>query len=209
MRVAALAAVALLATVGLLGLVTARPAAARAEPLQVSLDGRRWSATIDRPLFASDRRWVPGDVETVTVWARNASTDAAGLTIQVVDPGRGSRLEQDLQLVATANGRPLSGSTSYPVAPGAPVRVNLTLALPTAAGNLSQDQRTEVRLRVTLTQLTRSAPSRPPAPHLGLPNTGASALSSILLATGLLLLPTGAAVLGVRHRHRGVRGERE
>jgi len=63
-------------------------------------------------------------------------------------------------------------------------------------------------LRVTLTQLTGPVPPIPPAFDRGLPNTGASSRSGVLLAVGLLLLSTGAAVLGVRHRLRRVRGER-
>jgi hypothetical protein len=206
-RVATLVA-ALLTMIGLLGPVTARPAAARAEPLQVSLDGHRWSARIDRPLFESDRRWVPGDVETVTVWARNTSTDAASLTIQVLDQGGDSRLEDELQLTAMANGQPLTGTAGYPVGPGTPVPIDLALAFPASAGNASQGQRTDVMLRVTLTRRTGSVPPVPPASDLGLPDTGASALSSVLLATGLLLLSTGAAVLGGRSQLRRVRGER-
>ena len=199
---------ALLAMIGLLGLVAPRPAAARPEPLQVSIDGQRWSARIDRPLFESDRRWVPGDVETVTVWARNTSTDAAGLTLQVVDQDGGSRLGDELQLTATANGEPLTGTAGYPVDPGASVRIALTVTFPASAGNASQEQRMDFVLRVTLTQLTGPVPPIPPAFDRGLPNTGASSRSGVLLAVGLLLLSTGAAVLGVRHRLRRVRGER-
>jgi hypothetical protein len=207
------AAAALMIVLGLFGLVAARPAVARAEQLQVSLDGQRWSARVDRPLFASDRRWVPGDVETVPVWARNTSTDAAGLTVQLLDRTE-SRPEDDLQLTATANGQPLTGTAGYPVPPGAPVRIDLTLAFPAFAGNAGQQQSTAVTLRVTLTQRTGAVPSTPPDrdrkdPADGaLPNTGVSALTSALLITGSALLVTGAAVLGVRSPLRRARGER-
>jgi hypothetical protein len=207
-------AAALMIMLGLWGLAADRPAAARAEPLQVSLDGQRWSARVDRPLFASDRRWVPGDIETVPVWARNTSTDAAGLTVQLLDRAGGTRLGDDLQLTATANGQPLNGPAGYPVPPGAPVRVDLTLAWPASAGNAGQQQGADVTLRVTLTQRTGAVPPTPPdldrgeRPDRGLPHTGVSALTGALLVAGPALLFTGAAVLGVGPRLRRARGER-
>jgi len=69
---------------------------------------------------------------------------------------------------------------------------------------VSQQQRADVSLRVTLTQQAGAVPSESP----GLPDTGASVLSSALLLTGSVLLLTGAAVLGVRPRLRRARGER-
>jgi hypothetical protein len=210
-RIGGPAAAALMVVLGLVGLVAARPAAARAEPLQVSLDGQRWSARVDRPLFGSDRRWVPGDSETVPVWARNTSTDAARLTVQLLDRSGGFRLEDELQLTATVDGRPLTGTSGYPVLPGAPVRIDLTLAWPASAGNRGQQQDAGVTLRVTLTQLTGTVPpdlDGEKRPDRGLPDTGASVLTSALLVTGSVLLTTGAAVLGVGHRLRRTRGER-
>ena len=209
MRLRARAAVAGMIMVGLVGLAPARPSFAQADQLQVSLDGRHWSSRIDRPLFDADRRWVPGDTETVTVWARNTSTDAAGLTIRILDQDPGSRLDDELQLRATANGQPMSGPTGYPVVPGDPVRVDITLIFPATATNASQRRPVDVTLRLTLTQLVGSAPPIPPGSEPGLPDTGASPLANGLLVAGTLLMSTGVALLGVRRRTRQPsRGER-
>ncbi len=184
MRLRTPVAAAGLIMLGLVGLAPARPAVAQADQLQVSLDGRHWSSRIDRPLFDADRRWVPGDTETVTVWARNTSTDIAGLTIRILDQDPGSRLDDDLQLSATANGQPMSGTTGYPVVPGDPVRVDITLLFPAAATNASQRRLVDVTLRLTLTQRVGSAPPIPPGSEPGLPDTGAPPLVGVLLVAG-------------------------
>jgi hypothetical protein len=194
---------------GLVGLTPARPSAAQADELQVSLDARHWSSRIDRPLFDAGERWVPGDTETVTVWARNTSTDAAGLTIRILDQGAGSPLADELQLSTTANGQSLSRTTAYPVVPGDRARVDITLTFPASAANVSQRQPIDVTLRLTLTELIGSAPPIPPGSEPGLPDTGAPPLARVLLVAGPLLLATGAALLGTRRRARSSRrGER-
>lgn len=193
---------------------SAGPAAARTDQLQVSLDAQRWFSALDRPLFDSGRRWVPGDTETVIVWARNTSTDLARLTVRVVDQNAGSRLDDELQLSVAVNGRPLDtapGAAGYPVDPGAPVRVDITVAFPASAGNVSQRQRTDFSLRLTLTQLVDDPAGPEPGPGPGdpaLPNTGASALAAALLVVGPLLTATGAALLGARRRPHSTRGAR-
>lgn len=210
MKLRTRAAFAVMIMLGLVGLVPARPSAAQADQLQVSLDGRQWSSRVDRPLFDADRRWVPGDTETVTVWARNTSTDTAALTIRILDGNPGSRLGDDLQLGATANGQPMSGTTGYPVVPGDAVRVDITLTFPAAASNASQRRPVDVTLQLTLTELIPAeSPTIPPGSESGLPNTGAPPLAGVLLVAGPLLLSAGAGFLGVRRRmgHPG-RGER-
>ena len=64
----------------LLLVTTARPAQA-GTGLSLSLDGRRWSDSIDGELFDSTDTWVPGDEATVTFWVRNDS----GLTGRPAD----------------------------------------------------------------------------------------------------------------------------
>jgi hypothetical protein len=204
---------ALVILLSLSALAPTRPAVARAGQLQLSLDGRRWFSTIDRPLFDADRRWVPGDTETVRVWARNTSTDAADLTVRILSPTPGSELEDELRLSATANGQPLSRAAGYPVTPGDPVRVDLALTFPASAGNASQRRPIDVTLRLTLTQLlgtepTKNQPGSPRGSEPGLPGTGLSLDSSLLLLAGPLLLTAGAAVLVAGRRSRPSRGER-
>lgn len=212
MRLRIRAAVAVMVLLGLVGWAPGRPATARTDELQVSLNGQRWFSRIDQPLFDTDRRWVPGDTQTVTVWARNTSTEAAGLSIGIVaDPG--SRLDEELLLTATANGQPLRRALDNPVVPGDLVRVDITLAFPVGAGNVSQRQRLDLTLRLTLTQRVPSQPPTneplpPPASEPGLPSTGLSTASSVLLVVGSLLLSTGATVLAARRRSRPSRGER-
>jgi hypothetical protein len=76
----------------------------------------------------------------------------------------------------------LTGTAGYPVDPGGSVRIALTVTFPASAGNASQEQRMDFVLRVTLTQLTGPVPPIPPAFDRGLPNTGASSRSGVLLA---------------------------
>ena len=139
---------------GLVAVTEATPAAAATDELGVSLDGRRWHATVTRPLFDSTRRWVPGDEQTATVWARNQSGADAVLTATLIN--RRGLLRPDLQLTGTANGRPcrLDGRTGYRLSGTAgPVRIELTAAFPEAAGNATQQQHAMFWLRLVLTDL--------------------------------------------------------
>lgn len=66
-------------------LVTQSPAtAAKSWPkLVLSRDGRAWSTDIERPLFGSRVRWVPGDDQVRTFYARNQSGEDARLRVSL------------------------------------------------------------------------------------------------------------------------------
>lgn len=84
-RVAALLAVVMVA----LSLTLAPATAAKSWPkLVLSSNGATWATDITKPLFARGLRWVPGDDETRTFYARNQSGQDARLrvTFTVSDP---------------------------------------------------------------------------------------------------------------------------
>lgn len=139
---------------GLVSVTAATPAAAATDELGLSLDGRHWHATVTRPLFDSTRRWVPGDEQTATVWARNQSGTDAVLAVTLIN--RRGLMRPDLQLTGRANGRPcrLDGRTGYRLSGTAgPVRIEFTAALPEAVGNATQQQQARFWLRLVLTDL--------------------------------------------------------
>ena len=136
--------------------VTPGHAQAQVSQLGVSLDGHTYYNSVSRPLFDPDRRWVPGDTESVSVWVRNLSADDAGLTVQVEDERGSGRLLSDLQLTSRADDAPLvvNGSQTYQVgAGGRPVQLDLTLTLPAESTNNTQQLRASFRLEVALVAL--------------------------------------------------------
>lgn len=67
-------------------LAVAPPAFAADGDLQVSTDGITYSNGSELPAFPPERRFVPGDAETSSVWVRNAGATPALLRIDLVDP---------------------------------------------------------------------------------------------------------------------------
>ncbi|SDS84540.1 hypothetical protein [Microlunatus soli] len=195
------------------------------DEVQVSSDARHWQSDLDRPLFDPDARWVPGDVETTTLWIRNAATTAGTLRVAVDPLDHDQFLRHGLHLRARA-----SGSDWVTLAPdgsarritgrlpaGATTQLWITASFDAAAGNVSQERRADLRLRVTLSQLiddghpppagpTTGPPTQPPtaAPptgdHSGAPTASAAPGPGDLAGTGLdaraAVVLIGAAAVG-------------
>lgn len=61
--------------------LSATPAGAATEPVQLSNDGRTWAADLPEPLFDPDVRWVPGDSRAAAFWVRDAGESRGALSV--------------------------------------------------------------------------------------------------------------------------------
>lgn len=200
-------------------------AAQAADPLQLSLDGTSWSATLPGALFASPRAIVPGDVITSALWVRNASSDPARVDLEVADdlgvtPGT---FAGDLSL--TIDGTPAPGGTTWhgpDLAPGASARIPLVVTFAASADLGSRVSVAAVLDAVTLVQTgvgpEVTPPTTPPtstpttpagsgaATHApasgsgGLAHTGADVLRAAGVSFGAILV--GLLLLAARRRSR-------
>ena len=142
-------------------LLTAAPALA-ADEIGLSSDGVSWGSGLSQPLFDAAFRWVPGDRETASFWVRNESDDSALLDIAILGSSIDSLMETgDLSVtVATATGGGRTTTTtgthelisSRTVRPGEIERIDVTVALDSAATNESQVKALDLRFEVRLTQ---------------------------------------------------------
>ncbi|GEL96746.1 hypothetical protein [Cellulomonas terrae] len=202
-------AAALLSAGLLAGLLTALPAgpAYAADPLEVSLDGTTWTASLPTRLFPSPGVIVPGDVLTSVLWVRNGSGDPARVDLEVADDlgvGPGS-LAADLSLVI--DGTPAPGGTSWhgpDLAPGAVARIPLVVTFAASSQSVSQESVAAVLDSVTLVQTgvgpaptptPRQTPQTPPTTsargglaHTGADLGGALGVASAAVGAGFLLL---------------------
>ncbi|WP_426246449.1 hypothetical protein [Nocardioides sp. LHG3406-4] len=222
------------AVVGAVVLLSAAPSYADGE-IGLSLDGQTWTAHLDRPLFPAAHRWVPGDRLTASLWVRNQTHHDAALTITLTTRGSGALFGAgETSLVATVRGRSVKvredGRSRLVdlgrVAGGAPVRVDLAVAIAGTSTNLSQRRTTLLNLGAQLTQQkadaggsTTGTPGNPgdSSPDDGdadardaedrdagggnsdsLPGTGAPAVRGLVLL-GALSLGVGLALIA-RHR---------
>ncbi|MFI2364951.1 hypothetical protein [Promicromonospora sp. NPDC019610] len=200
----------------LVGTAVGGPAAARpgtavvpadtGDELLLSVDGRTWAPDVTTPLIDPDLVWVPGDVATGRLYARNASVDEASAVATVVlGTGEGTALASQLHVRTRLGAGPWtdglrSGATD--LAPGEVVPIGLEVAFDPAATNASQRQRVEVDVVVTLSGAGQDEPGPGDAGADGpgvLPRTGANLLLPTLVAAG-------AVVLGVLLRRRARRG---
>lgn len=203
-RSAALAGAGVLA-----GLLTVVPATAAhaADPLEVSLDGTTWNASLPTRLFASPGVIVPGDVLTSVLWVRNGSGDPARVDLEVADDlgvGPGT-LAADLSLAI--DGTPAPGGTSWrgpDLAPGAVARIPLVVTFAASSQSVSQESVAAVLDSVTLVQTgvgpapastPRQTPPPSPTPpargglaHTGAELGGALGVASAAVGAGFLLL---------------------
>ncbi|GAB3762988.1 hypothetical protein FB382_001333 [Nocardioides ginsengisegetis] len=158
-RVAALIAVVMVA----LSLTLAPATAAKSWPkLVLSRDGHAWSADLGRPLFGAKRRWVPGDGETRTFYARNQSGEDARLrvTFTVSDPTtwlEAGRLRMSVLANGTwtpvrAAGR--TGVVHMLARRGEVVPVKVRVRLLPDAGARSMDRSLRFDIAVRLTELS-------------------------------------------------------
>lgn len=190
----------LLAMVVLMVPATARPA--QAAGLALSLDGRRWSGSIDRALFAADRVWVPGDRTTVTFFVRNDSGELADLRIDVLDARGTLVLGRDVLLSVRIDGEAADFGGRLVARrgiDGRPRRVDLTARMPASAGNETQLRSVDLRLRVTLQGVVTSIPSEPsrgPLDRLGATGGPGGVLAGVAL--GLVLLGVGTSLICLR-----------
>ena len=129
---------ALLALAAVLVAATPVPSASASGPgLELSEDGRRWSATLRRPLLDPARLWVPGDRVDARFWARNQSTEPARLDLAVT--GAGDDLLLGGLVTSTAvEGRAVPAGTAMLLPPGRAVPVRVRVELPASAGNDQQ-----------------------------------------------------------------------
>jgi hypothetical protein len=195
----------------LLVVATARPAQA-GTGLSLSLDGKRWSDSIEGELFDSTDTWVPGDEATVTFWVRNDSGSPADLRIDVLDSRGTLRLGRDVLLSTEVDGRrsPVGEHLAAESGlDGAPRRVDLTALMPVTTGNAAQQRFLTLRLRVTLIgQLTPTLPgaSTPTSSEATsdlsarLSATGSPAGLLVAALGGLLLVGVGGLLATRRRR---------
>ena len=213
---------ALLSTGVLAALLIAVPAgpAHAADPLELSLDGIAWSASLPTRLFASPAVIVPGDVLSSALWVRNSTSDPARVDLEVADdlgvvPGT---LAGDLSL--SVDGDPVSGGSRWegPVlAPGAAVRIPLAVTFSAASPSTSRTSAAMVLESVVLLQTgVGVAPAPTPtssagagstatgsAPRGSLARTGQDVAGALLVS----LTSVGVGVLLVAARRRRRRTE--
>ncbi|GAA1848886.1 hypothetical protein ACFFOM_17095 [Microlunatus capsulatus] len=129
---------ALLALAAVLVAATPVPSASASGPgLELSEDGRRWSATLRRPLLDPARLWVPGDRVDARFWARNQSTEPARLDLAVT--GAGDDLLLGGLVTSTAvEGRAVPAGAATLLPPGRAVPVRVRVELPASTGNDQQ-----------------------------------------------------------------------
>ncbi|WP_456846327.1 hypothetical protein [Cellulomonas sp. P5_C6] len=203
----------------LVGASTIVPAAAAqaADPLELSLDGTSWSATLPGMLFASPSVVVPGDVISSALWVRNATGDPARVDLEVADdlgvtPGT---LAGDLSL--SIDGTPAPGGTSWhgpDLAPGGTARIPLVVTFAASSPLTSQVSVAAVLDAVTLVQTgigpgvapttpatapAGAANAAPPASG-GLAHTGAEIARAAGISLGAIVV--GFLLLAARRRSR-------
>jgi LPXTG-motif cell wall-anchored protein len=194
MRVA-MRATGLAATALLLAPVT--PSQAADGRLELSVDGRAWSANLRTQLFDPAIRWVPGDRRIERFWVRNSSPDTGRLVV-TIEGRRTDGLIQTGDLTVTARGgggawMPVNAPGTHELlqleslAPGDRVQVAIDVALARSARNQSQDEALDLALAVRLEQKIGSDDSP------DLPNTGGPSRWWVLLGAGLV--GAGAVVL--------------
>jgi hypothetical protein len=153
-----------LAAVALAVLLTA-PAPVRAADarLDVSMDGRTWSASLPSPLFDPAVRWVPGDSRTARFWVQNGASYPGRLVV-AIQGTRTAALMQNGDLTVTARGGGGTWTSAdtpgthdllmvAPLAPGARVRVAVGVAFEPSAPRLSQAAALDLALGVRIEPL--------------------------------------------------------
>lgn len=188
------------------------PASASAQDeLLVSHDARHWHPDLDLPLFDHARRWVPGDELTTSFWIHNSAATSGDLRLTVEPVDHDQLLRTGLHLRART---PDSGWISLGdgsarriagrLPSGATTRLWIVASFDSAAGNVSQDRRTDLRLHVTLSQLIDggqpddSGDDEPPVAVTpgpdGLAGTGPD-VSSVVVIIGAIAIGAGAALV--------------
>lgn len=188
----------------------------RAGALEVSRDGVVWEAEYPGSLFGSELVLVPGAPVIAAVHVRNATDEVATLRARVVDVVGGTAVEHAVFSTSVAGGaaerRSLATLRSRPelalfesLAPGATVRLDVSIELPVGTPNLAQSDRLSFVLVVELGGESVRVPTQPPVPGpesqdpgASLPSTGAVIARS--LAVAALLAAIGLAVRSLARR---------
>ncbi|WP_369373556.1 hypothetical protein AB1046_06530 [Promicromonospora sp. Populi] len=173
------------------------------DELVLSVDGRTWAPTVTTPLFDPSLVWVPGDVETGTLYARNASGEQARAVVTVLVDGDAALVEQVRVRTRLGSAAWTDGLRSdvADLTPGEVLPIGLEVAFDPAATNASQQQTARIDVVVTLSAAgpDEGGSADPGAAGPGsLPRTGANLLLPALVAAGAVLL--GSVLLGRRGR---------
>jgi hypothetical protein len=184
--------------------------------LVLSVDRTTWSPDVTTPLFDPDLVWVPGDVETGTLYARNESgEDATAAAAVFLVVGEGAALAEELHVRTRLGAGPWTDglrSAVTDLGPGEVLPIGVEVAFDPDATNASQLRTVEIDVVVTLSAAGLGGPG-PDDPGAGgqggpgsLPRTGADLLLPAVVAVAAVLL--GSALLLLRER-RESRGSRE
>lgn len=183
------------------------PAAAE-DQLVLSVDGTTWAHDVSAPLLDPDLVWVPGDVATGTLYARNVSGERATAAVTVhLDggpDGAGAALVDELTVRTRMGSAPWTDgrtSVSTDLPPGAQLPIGVEVAFDPAATNTSQQRTAQIGVTVTLSGVGPGEDGGS-GPGVGgpdgLPRTGANLLLPVLLAAGAIVL---GMLLRRRTRH--------
>lgn len=179
------------------------------DQLQLSTDDQHWRTDLDQPLFNAARRWVPGGAATATFWIRNTADTDGRLVVATTLHGGDQLLQQGLRLRARAADHPwttlpVDGSgraLDADVAAGTATRIWVTASLPATADDTAADRHLDLRLQLTLTQVTTTGPpAHRSGPGGALASTGLDPDALGLAMAGLTALVAGAVALRSRHR---------
>ncbi len=167
------------------------------DDLQVSSDGVSWSNALTSPLFELDLRWVPGDSEVRSFYARNRgpSSGTMSLRLDVLDDADELFAGEDLVVEARSTGsgwqrlRRLNSSYALgdqPIASDARVRVDIRVSFDPRSTNETMRRRLRAQFIVVLAD---AGATPDPDGNEGLPSTGSPAQAWWLWA--------GAALIGL------------
>ncbi len=178
-----------------------------ADELGISRDGRTWSNQLERSLFDSGLRWVPGDVRTSEFYVRNQAAVLGTLTISVEsrDPDlllrNGEMLIETrvgsrnwVALEHTANAYRMNQSS---LAAGGTQKLRVRASFDRDSTNSTQRDHAEFRFTVTLADAGVGSGGDDPngSGDHGLPDTGAPAWIGWLLVVAGVAIGSGLALL--------------
>lgn len=190
--------------------------AATDDRLVLSVDGRTWSPDVTTPLFDPGLVWVPGDVETGTLYARNESgEDARAAASVVLADGEGAALADELQVRTRLGAGPWTDgvrSAVIDLGPGEVLPIGVELAFDPNATSAPKLRTVEIDVVVTLSTAGLGGPGSDvpgaggPGGPGGLPRTGVDLLLPAVVAVAAVLLGSALLLLRERGGPRGPRG---
>lgn len=180
----------------------------------LSVDGRTWTPGVTTPLLDPDLVWVPGDVASGTLYARNASREqATGFVTIHLDGGPdgvGDSLVDELDVrVRTGSGRWTDGRRARVtgLGPGEVLPIDIEVGFDPAATNATQLRTAQLDIVVFLTAAGQDAGAPPGSEEPGsLPRTGVNLLVPTMVALAAVLLGSVLLRLRERRERRSVHG---